>query len=251
MPAREAESLETEVEPATEVAVAEPEAAQTAFTTEGDLPAVATSAVATGMTASEMAYAPVDAAALDKGMHSAEHYQAECERLGKPEKWQDYYRNGHTDAKGWSQPYERRANNDWILEQGFSASQALTDFMNGPTICDYRVALLADELDELRSELGDIKFDEVFGSSNHHTDAAIPVAQRLKISSGLYTTPIVDQMKAIVREHDSHDSGDVEAPTPVVEARVEERPAVAAQLDQEPAIVAQELGLEQQDRELV
>ena len=58
-------------------------------------------------------------------------------------------------------------------------------------------------------------------------------------------------MKAMVRERDAHEAGEVEAPTPVVEARVEERPAAAAQLDQEPAIVAQELGLEQQDRELV
>lgn len=252
MPAREAESHETEVEAAPEVAIAEPEAAQTEFTAEGDLPAVAGSALATGVTASEMAFEPesVDAAKLDKGMHSPEHYQAECERLGKPEKWKDYYRNGHTEAKGWNQPYERRKSMDFQLQKGTSASQALRDFMNGPTICDYRCAYLADELDELRDELGDIKFDQMFGSANQHTDAAIPVGQRLTISAGLYTTPIIDQMKALVREHDAKDSGQEEVATPVVEARVEEKPK-AAELDQDPLIVQEELGLEQQDRELV
>jgi len=253
MPAREAESHETEVEAATEVAVAEPEAAQTEFTAEGDLPAVAGSATATGVTASELAFQPeaVDAALLDKGMHSPEHYHQECERLGKPEKWKDYYRNGHTDAKGWSQPYDRRAAMDFTLEKGHSASESLQAFIKGPTICDYRCAYLADELDELRDELGDIKFDEMFGSKNQHTDAAVPIGQRLKISAGLYTTPIIDQMKALVREHDSKDSGQEEVAAPIVEARVEEKPKASAELDQDPAIVSQELGLEQQDRELV
>lgn len=253
MPAREAESHETEVEAASEVAIAEPEAAQTEFTAEGDLPAVAGSAVATGATASEMAFEPevVDTATLDKGMHSPEHYQAECERLGKPEKWKDYYRNGHTDAKGWNQPYERRKSMNFHLEKGVSASQALQDFMKGPTICDYRCAYLADELDELRSELGDIKFDQMFGSANYHIDSAIPIEQRLKISAGLYTTPIIDQMKALVREHDAKASGQQEVAAPVVEARVEEKPKASAELDQDPLIVQEELGLEQQDRELV
>ena len=255
MPAREAESHETEVEAAPEVATPEPAAAETEFTSEGDLPAVAGSALATGATASELAFGgeteSADLAKLDKGMHSPDEYHAECERLGKPEKWMDYYRNGHTEAKGWSQPYERRKMMDFTLEKGHSASKALQDFMKGPTICDYRVAYLVNDLDELRDELGDIKFDEMFGSANYHADAAIPIEQRLHISAGLYTTPIIDQMKAMVRERDSHDATTEEVATPVVEQRVEEKPKAAAALDQDPAIVSQELGLEQQDRELV
>ena len=252
MPAREAESHESEVEAAPEVAAPEPEAAQTEFTAEGDLPAVASeSALATGLTASELAYEAPDSSALDKGMHEPEHYRQECERLGKPEKWKDYYRNGHTEAAGWSQPYERRAAMDFTLEKGHSASEALQNFMKGPTICDYRCAYLANDLDELRDELGDNKFDEMFGSANHHTDAAVPIGQRLKISAGLYTTPIIDQMKALVREHDAADSGQEEAAAPVVEQRVEEKPKAAAELEQDPVIVQQELGLEQQDRELI
>ena len=111
------------------------------------------------MTASEMAYEAPDAGALDKGMHSPEHYQAECERLGKPEKWKDYYRNGHTDAKGWSQPYERRANNDWTLEKGHSASQACRT-SSRPHDLNYGW-LPGGRARRARSELGDIKFDEM------------------------------------------------------------------------------------------
>jgi hypothetical protein len=255
MPARENETVSTEPEVAPEPAPVAAEQQQ--FSTEGDLPAVAQGgAAAGGVTASEMAFdnkqPQKEFPELDKGMHHWEHYKATCEAAGKPEKWQDYYRNGHTEAAGWLQPYEHKAVNDFQLKKGHSASEALQKFIHGPTICDYRVALLAGELDELRDEMGDRKFDHLFGAKDAQ-DANIPAHQRLRISSDLYTTPLTDQMKAIAAETEAREQmrNDEPAPAPVVEARVEEKPAEVAQKDQDPVVVAQELGVEQRDREIV
>jgi hypothetical protein len=256
MPARENEtaSAETEVAPEPpQVSSSEP---KSEFTTEGDLPAVATTGAA-AVTASEMAFdgkdAPVqDTAHLDKGMHHWEEYKHACEAAGKSEKWKDTYRNGHTEAVGWKQPYEHRAVNDFQLKKGHSASKALQDLMKGPTICDYRVALLADEIDEVRDEMGDRKFDRLFGSATESEDRNIPAHQRLRISSDLYTTPLGDQMKAIAAEADAREqSPQAEPEAPVVEARVEEKPVEVVAQDQDPVVVAQELGAEQRDREIV
>ncbi len=257
MPARENETASSETEIAPEppqVSSSEPKAE---FTTEGDLPAVAPEASAAAVTASEMAFdgkeqPTVDTAPIDSGMHHWEEYKATCEAAGKSEKWKDVYRNGHTEAAGWIQPYEHRAVNDFQLKKGFSASDALQKLMKGPTICDYRVALLADEIDEVRDEMGDRKFDMLFGSANHSDDAKIPPNQRLRISSELYTTPLGDQMKAIAANADAQvkPAEDVQ-PAPIVEARVEEKPAEVVQKEQDPVVVAQELGVEQRDREIV
>ena len=257
MPARENETAQAETEVAPEPAQMVEAEPTTEFTTEGDLPAVATGTGATAVTASEMAFdgkeqpAP-DTAHLDKGMHNWEHYKAACEAAGKSEKWNDVYRNGHTEAKGWKQPYEHKKMNDFVLEKGHSASEALAAFMKGPTICDYRVALLADEIDEVRDEMGDIKFDRLFGSKHSGTDQNIPINQRLRISGDLYSTPLTDQMKAIAAESDARDNISEEPePAPIVEARVEEKPAEVVAKEQDPVVVAQELGVEQRDREIV
>jgi len=257
MPARENETAQPETEPAQE-AVPEPAVeAETQFETEGDVPDVAPEAVVAGMSASEMAFedAPKlspDASHLDKGVHHWESYHAACEAAGKPEKWKAHYQQGHTEAKGWTQPYEGRTMNEWTLKKGQSASVALKAWLAGPTIADYRAALLADEIDEVRDELGDHRFDRLFGSANEHEDHAIPGAQRLRISSDLYTTPFADQLKAIAKEADQKslvDDGPL--PAPVVEARVEEKKPEAAILEQDPVVVAQELNIEQRDREIV
>ena len=253
MPARENETVSTEPEVAPEPVPVQA-AEKQEFSTEGDLPAVAQGTGA-GVSASEMAFDNKQPAKefpeLDKGMHHWEHYKATCEAAGKPEKWQDHYRNGHTEAAGWLQPYEHKATNDFQLKKGNSASEALQKFIHGPTICDYRVALLAGELDELRDEMGDRKFDSLFGSKDSQ-DANIPAAQRLRISSDLYTTPLTDQMKAIAAETEARaQMKQDEPPAPVVEARVEEKPAEVAQQQQDPVVVAQELGVEQRDREIV
>jgi hypothetical protein len=174
-----------------------------------------------------------------------------CEVAEKPDKCPDYYRNGHTEAKGWEQPYEHKAVNDFMLMPNYSASEALKAFLAGPTITDYRAALLAEEIDEVRDQLGDIKFDLLFGSTNSDRSAAIPPGQRLRISSSLYTTPLPDQMKAIAAEYDANESKPPEQP-PVaeLEARTEEKPEAMVE-EEEPELVRQELGLEQADRELV
>jgi hypothetical protein len=257
MPARENESAQSETEVAPEPAQVTTSEPTTEFTTEGDLPAIASGSGATAVTASEMAFdgkqqPAADTSHLDKGMHNWEHYRAECEAAGKAEKWKDSYRNGHTEAKGWTQPYEHRKTNDFVLKKGYSASEALAAFMHGPTICDYRVALLADEIDEMRDEMGDHKFDRLFGSKTEGDDAKIPAAQRLRISSDLYTTPLTDQMKAIAAQADAHEVQDDDpAPAPIAEARMEEKPAEVVAKDQDPVVVAQELGVEQRDREIV
>ena len=257
MPARENETASAETEVAPEPAQIASTEEKAEFTTEGDLPAVASGAGAAAVTASEMAFdgkeqPKPDTSHLDKGMHHWEEYRARCEAAGKAEKWKDAYRNGHTEASGWTQPYEHRRVNDFTLKKGHSASEALQAFMKGPTICDYRVALLADEIDEVRDEMGDIKFDRLFGSKDVNVDGKIPPNQRLRISSDLYTTPLTDQMKAIAAEADAHDIDPEEpAPAPLVEARVEEKPAEVVAKDQDPVVVAQELGVEQRDREIV
>lgn len=258
MAERELETEKVAPEPAAEPAIVpEPAEAEQQFTEEGALPEVAAgSGAVAGLTASELAFgdqqkAAPDTSRLDRGIHTPEGYRAECEALGKADKWKDHYRNGHTEAKGWTQPYERKAMNDFSLKKGHSASEALQAFLAGPTITDYRAALLAEEIDEVRDEMGDIKFDALFGSKNSDQDGKIPSGQRLRISSSLYTTPLPEQMKAIAAEHDAAENKPEEAP-PVaeLEARTEEKPEAMAETE-EPELVREELGLEQADRELV
>lgn len=256
MPDRELETEKVAPEAAPEPVAPAPAETEQQFTTEGDLPAVAEGSGAVGAaTASELAFDQAqpekDSSHLDRGIHTWEHYRAECEAAGKPDKWKDYYRNGHTEAAGWEQPYEHKAVNDFMLKPGYSASEALQAFLAGPTITDYRAALLAEEIDEVRDEMGDIKFDVLFGSANSTQDSSIPVGQRLRISASLYTTPLPDQMKAIAAEHDMNQNKPAEPP-PVaeLEARTEEKPEAMVE-EEEPEIVRQELGLEQADRELV
>ena len=92
MPARENETASTETEVAPEPAQVASTEEQQGFTTEGDLPAVASGSGAVAVTASEMAFdgkdQPVqDTSHLDKGMHHWEEYRAACEAAGKAEKW--------------------------------------------------------------------------------------------------------------------------------------------------------------------
>jgi hypothetical protein len=257
MPARELEAEQVAPEVAPESVAPEPAEAEQAFSTEGELPAVAAGGVATAATASELAFGGTeqpakDSSSLDRGFHTFDHYRAACEAADQPDKCKDYYRSGHTSAAGWVQPYEHKKTNDFQLDRGYSASTALKAFMAGPTITDYRAALLADEVDEVRDQLGDTKFDLLFGSANKDEDAAIPEGQRLRISSSLYTTPLPEQMKAIAAQYDEGLSKPAAEPEVAeVEARVEEKPESMEVAEEEPALVRQELGLEQADRELV
>lgn len=140
---------------------------------------------------------------MNKGVHYIDDYREECERTGNMDKWQDKFASGHSDATEFVQPYEGRYANEWSLKKGQSASEGLENWMKGLTVADYRAVGVAKEVDEVRDEMGDQKFDKLFGSKNSDQDAAIPVEQRLKITSAAYTTPIDDQMREIGKKADA------------------------------------------------
>jgi len=239
------ESLAQDLAPAPEEAAAESEAASE-LASEGAIPEVADATLAAAdPSASEMAFEdkPVaNTTDLDRGMHRAEDYQAECEAAGAPEKWDPKYAMGHTGAQQWIQPYEGRYEYTFMLKPGQSASQAVKDFLAGPTIADYRVIGVAIAMDELRDEFGDQDFDRYFGSTDGDRDARIPAAQRLMITSEMYTLPFEDTMAAMAAEMDAADHRAEEPNAPVVEARVEEKPATVTE-QPSPEMVAEELGM--------
>jgi hypothetical protein len=140
---------------------------------------------------------------MNNGVHYIDDYREECERTGNMDKWQDKYAQGHSEATQFVQPYEGRYANEWALRKGQSASAGLEAWMKGLTIADYRAVGVAKEIDEVRDEMGDQKFDKLFGSTNSDQDAAVPAEQRLKITSAAYTTPIDDQMREIGRKADA------------------------------------------------
>ncbi|MBL9014759.1 MAG: hypothetical protein JNL83_11315 [Myxococcales bacterium] len=233
MPAKEEKQPEAQDLQAPQlVAPVEVPPAPQAFHTEGDLPAVEQGGpTPMTATASQLAFAEkpkADSAAIDHGMFQPEEYKHACEASGNADKWQDKYRNGYTASTHWSagkHPHE------FTLKKGHSASAAIEDFMKGPTIADFRVISVADQLDELRDELGDATFDRLFGSAGAH-DSNIPAQQRLHISSEMYTTPFVDQMKAIAREdeekHNKPEAEEPKASTPEEEQK-QPRPKAEAQ----------------------
>lgn len=229
MPALEDPKAETaeSAQPETDVA-AEKEAAQELKVeagTEAEMPIVEPVAVA-ATTASTMAFdnAPKgsgDTKHLDSGVHHWETYKQECEAAGRPDKWKDQYRVGHTEAKGWTNPYEHQPydnrnakTNDWELKPRTSASRALKDWLAGPTIADFRAAAVAKELDDFRQELGDGKFDELLGSSDDSLDKKIPTTQRLRISSAAYGSNLVANLKQVAFEAEERGrAGELDKPT--------------------------------------
>jgi hypothetical protein len=254
-----AEPAIAEPEPEVAETAAEPEAAEAAaeVAAEGAVPDVtpAVAAAAPGQTASQQAFGDkptVQAPELDRGTYSPEAYRDACTAAGVPEKWDDRYYDGHTGATQWQQPREHGWAHTFTLQRGESASQALKDFLAGPTIADWRVIALALEVDDVRDTLGDAKFDALFGTKVAAEDAQIPVSQRLHISQDLYTTPLADQMKVIAEQRDEA-LRHPEPPEPAVAAQVEEKP-LESQATQQPApeLVAEELGIERErEQELV
>jgi hypothetical protein len=248
-----AEPAIAEPEPEVAEAAAEPEAAEAAseVAAEGAVPDVAEAAVPEpGQTASEQAFADrptVQAADLDRGTYSPEAYRDACTAAGMPEKWDDRYYDGHTGAAQWHQPREHGNRQTFTLQRGESASQALKDFLAGPTIADWRVIALALEMDDVRDTLGDAKFDALFGSKVAADDAQIPVSQRLVINQDLYTTTIIEQMEELAEEKDEALLHPEEPEQPVVAAQVEEKPReVEATQQPAPELVAEELGIERE-----
>lgn len=237
--------------------VAPPQQADTTdaqFSSEGALPAVGDGAVvAVGATASEQAFGDKptgESGQIDGGMYEPEEYQAACTAAGTPDKWDPKYAHGHTSAKQWTQPYEGRYDMAFELKHRQSASQAVKDFVAGPTIADYRVIGVAVEMNELRDTLGDQRFDQMFGSSDPNTDAKISNAQRLKITAGMYTIPFAAQMLALAAETEAIDR--TEAPeAPAAAARIEDKPQEGGvTAGAAPEMIAEELGASR-DQELV
>lgn len=223
-------------------------ASEAAFSSEGAVPAVGDgAAVDVGATASEQAFGDKPTAPsgqLDGGMFEPEEYRSACTAAGTPDKWDDKYVHGHTSANQWVQPYEGRYDMAFELKLRQSASQAVKDFVAGPTIADYRVIGVAMEMNELRDDLGDQKFDQMFGSSDTNTDAKISSAQRLKITAGMYTVPFAAQMLALAADNEGLDNTE-EPEAPAVEARVEEKPQQGgATAGPAPEMIAEEVGVE-------
>jgi len=214
-----------------------------------EVPAVAVigdgAALQPGQTASEQAFGDKPTAQtgqVDGGMFHPDEYHAACIAAGTPEKWDDRYYSGHTSAAQWIQPHDGPEPMVFDLKHGQSASQAVKDFLVGPTIADYRVIDVAAELDELRDTLGDQTFDRLFGSADGKQDAAIASAQRLRISSEMYTLPFWDQMMEIAAGESIEPSS--EPAPPVVAAGMDETEQRAALASHPaPEAIAAELGV--------
>jgi hypothetical protein len=234
--------------------VVEPEVTEAAadVSTQGAVPDVADNGAVLepGETASEQAFGDKPTAQsgdVDGGMYSPEEYQAACTAAGTPEKWDDRYQSGHTEASQWNQPYDSGYDMTFTLQRGQSASQALKDFLAGPTIADWKTIAVAIELDELRDNLSDAKFDQLFGSSSSVDDAQIPASQRLQISVAMYTVPFVAQMEALADQHDDALDATEEPAAPEIAAQVEDKPLEGGVTAQPaPELIAEELGVERE-----
>jgi hypothetical protein len=235
-------------------AVADPMSAE--FSTQGAVPEVADSGaiVEPGATASEQAFGDKPTAQsgeIGGGMYEPGEYQAACQAAGTPDKWEERFAHGHTSARQWNQPYEGRYDMTFTLKAGHSASQAVRDFVAGPTIADYRVIAVAAEMDEIRDEFGDQKFDRLFGSAIDGEDAQVSSAQRLKITPGMYTIPFRAQMQQLAAEQDQAVAVTEEPEAPAVAAQVEEKPQEGGVTAQPaPEMIAEEMGI-QREQELV
>lgn len=252
---RETDVAQSTAEALQDVAPPQVEAAEAQFAAEGEIPKVAEGAsTEAGETASEQAFGnkpTAESGQINGGMYQPEEYQAACVAAGTPDKWDPRYGRGHTEAKGWTQPYEGRYSNSFELEKGHSASQAVKDFLAGPTIGDYRVIGVAIEMDDLRQNLGDHQFDHMFGSRDSDRDAQISKAQRLKITSGMYTIPFAKQMLELANEELALEPKTEEPEAPAVEAQVEEQAQEGGVTAPAPELIADELGIQREQQELV
>jgi hypothetical protein len=226
-------------------------ASDAALSAEAPVPELADGAAVdqVGATASEQAFddaAVAPGGQIGGGLYLPQDYQAACIAAGTPEKWDDKYNLGHTTATQWVQPYEGRYEMAFALKAGESAAQAVKDFVAGPTIGDYRVISVAEQMDELRDELGDLRFDEMFGSTIPSADARIPASQRLMITTEMYTIPFAAEMLAAAEANEAL-YNKIEEPEPaMVEARVEEKPEERVAEGPAPDLIAEELGVERQ-----
>jgi hypothetical protein len=221
---------------------------------DGAIPAVSGDggALEPGLSASDQAFGDKPTAQtgqVDGGMFHPDEYHAACLAAGATSKWDDRYYSGHTSAAQWVQPYDGAEPMAFDLKPGQSASQAVKDFLAGPTIGNFEVIGVAMEMDELRDTLGDQAFDRLFGSADSVQDAAISQGQRLKITAGMFTVPFWDQMMEIAAGESLEQSGN-DAPAPAVAAGVEQTSQQSVTSHPAPEAIAAELGVTR-DEELV
>ena len=234
--------------------VAEPvaEAPAAEISTQGAVPEVAETGavVEPGETASEQAFGDKptkQSGQTDGGMFDPRDYKAAVEASGTPDKWDDRYYQGHTAAAQFEQPYDLGYDMTFTLKSGESASQALKDFIAGPTLADWKTVAIALEMEEVRFSLGDEKFDKLFGSRNGGIDAQIPKSQRFQISVAMYTIPFAAQMEALADQDNEVPEQAEDAPAPQVAAQVEDRPLEGGVTAQPaPQLVADELGMQRE-----
>ncbi len=259
MPAKDIASEETDVESAPVVETAPPQEQNQAFQTEGQIPSHeqggATPATAT---ASQLAFETdkkpkADESTINHGVHQPEEYKHLCDVAGRPDKWKDSYRAGHTKSAAWSS--SAKTPHTFTLKKGNSASASLREWFKGPTVASWHAIAVAEQLCELRDELGDQKFDKLFGSATSDVDKNVPGAQRLHINPEMYTTPFIDQMKAIAQEADDKENKpeaqEPKAMTPPGEEKLprpEKQEDKQAEQDQEAEAVQQrDLGFQNED----
>jgi len=133
---------------------------------------------------------------LHHGIHYSYNYQAECEQSGQKKLWKDEYRWGYNESGQFHNPSETGGFMDFQLKKGHSASAGIKAWLKGLTIAECLTSVFAMEYETLRAAVGDKKFDQTFGSSNAHEDAAVETSgNRLRIApSG--ETPISQYMKS-------------------------------------------------------
>jgi hypothetical protein len=94
-------------------------------------------------------------------------------------------------------PADHGQSHTFKLQKGQSAGDALTAWVTGLTISDFNAIRMAQDLLELKDDMGWQAFDKMFGSSDMADDAAIPEDHRLIISSQVHQTLWVENMRAL------------------------------------------------------
>jgi len=104
------------------------------------------------------------------------NYLAEHKKRPDLYPWDEDWRLGKADPAYW----DRVDQWDWVLKPGVSASDGIKAWLNGLTIAECQVTIVAIELETLRAAVGDDKFDAHFGSPKK----AIPASKRLHVKTG-------------------------------------------------------------------
>jgi hypothetical protein len=103
---------------------------------------------------------------VNAGIWYAHNYKAEYKTNKDAHEWKvpwnDDLENGYADPRYWI----RTDFMQWKLKPGVSASEGIKAWLEGLTIAECLTAIMAIETDTMRAALGDVRFDELFGSKN-------------------------------------------------------------------------------------